>query len=187
MRWLLPVLLVSSIAQAQQPPPCRPTSIGFACPGDLICDTKVEQCVPRVQTRIPCQQAPSGFICPGDLICNGKLLCVAPPHYPRAQSASMRNSGIVLTLIGSGLVVTAIAFFAQSHSCPAPLEIFGPRADDDCKAGYSFAGVSVFFFGLGIPLWAIGQHWLNRYPERAELFITPVDGGALAGVRLISF
>jgi len=185
MRWLLPMLLVPSIARAQQPTPCRPTPMGFACPGDLICDTKLDQCVERAQKPIPCQQSPNGFICPGDLICNGKYLCVAPPHHPHAEA--MRNSGLVVTLVGTGFLVTAIAYFAQSHSCAQPFDIFGPRPDADCTIGYGLLIGSFPLFGFGIPFWAVGQHWLNRYPERAELFITPVDGGAMAGVRLINF
>ena len=185
MRWLLPMLLVPGIAQAQQPVPCRPTPMGFACPGDLVCDTKVEQCVERASKPIPCQQGPNGFICPGDRICNRKLLCVAPPTH--SDGAFFRNAGIVLTIIGTGVLATSIALFAESHSCPKPFEIFGPRADDDCSNGYKLFFVSLPFLGAGITSWAIGQHWLNKYSERAELFITPVDGGAMAGIRLINF
>jgi len=135
---------------------------------------------------MPCQQSQGAFICPGDRICNGKQQCVTPRQFPHAEA--MRNSGVVLTILGSGMFGAAISFFARSHACPGPFfDFFAPRPDEDCSIGYGLLLGSFPLLGLGIPFWAVGQHRINRYPQRAQLFITPVTGGAAAGVRLINF
>jgi hypothetical protein len=149
LRWVLPLLLVSNVAQAQQDMPCRPSEGTAACPGTLVC--------------------------------NAEHRCVEAPPFPHAEA--MRNSGMVLTLVGSGVLTTAIVFFARSKYCGF---LFASK-DDDCNRGFGFLIGSLPLLGIGIPFWAVGQHRLNQYPQRAELFITPVEGGAVAGVRLINF
>jgi hypothetical protein len=180
MRWAVAVslLLISRAAMAQQPAPCRPTSIGFACPGDLICNTELLQCLPRTPPVLRCEPSQGALACPGDLMCDGSHRCVPRPHHPHAEA--MRNSGMVLTIAGTGMLVFAINFLAGGfHDCGF--------MDENCTAGARLLFGSFALFGVGIPFWAVGQAWLDRYPERAELFITPVEGGAVAGVRLVSF
>jgi hypothetical protein len=154
MRWLLPVLLVPSIAQAQQPIPCQPPPSTFVCPGNLVCNPSNE-CVPRDRLR-----AHSQF-----------------------YGEPKRDSGIVFTVIGTGAVAVAIALFASSRECG----IYPHAVDQTCLNGYFVLLGSLPFLGVGIPFWAQGQKQMNQDANHVQLFITPVDGGAMAGVRLVSF
>jgi hypothetical protein len=96
----------------------------------------------------------------------------------------MRNTGIVLTVIGTGLLATSVYLFSQTGQGCAPL---AARGDVKCALGFGALVASFGSLGTGIALWAVGQRHLNQDARSAQLFLTPVDGGAVAGLRLVSF
>jgi hypothetical protein len=140
------------------------------------------------QEAIPCEpDAPSAFKCPGELVCNADRQCVPPPQPTSSRPGEeMRTWGAILTVTGAVLLGTTVFFFSRSNSCGGWGISFAP-IDDDCKVGYVTLFPTLAALGVGIPLWAIGQHRMNQEAHRATLYLIPVDGGAVAGVRLVSF
>ncbi|HEY3354471.1 MAG TPA: hypothetical protein VGQ83_14565 [Polyangia bacterium] len=107
-----------------------------------------------------------------------------------------RNAGITLTLIGAGLLATAIALLVaglDARHCGT-----GHDCSDAESVAYLQAAVGTGLgglvgFGVGLPLWASGTRMMQRaldrgyVPTAAAPFVSPTRGGLVAGLRLAAF
>jgi len=100
------------------------------------------------------------------------------------SGSSLRTAGMITTGVGALLLV---------YSAGA---IFLTRQDGAAGAAAGAAeligiGASLPFFAVGVPLWRAGQrrmdHALGYVPLDLTAVIVPTNGGALAGIRVVSF
>jgi hypothetical protein len=80
-----------------------------------------------------------------------------------ANPRGMRNTGIVLSAIGMALTVAAIGAWAAAQPCPnAPsYDSCHDNAAIGGAMGGTLLGVGLAHLGVGVPLWAVGQHRMN--------------------------
>jgi len=128
----------------------------------------------------------------------------APVHNPYGISpAELYARGGSLKNIGVPLTIAAIVLFALGIG----LLVKGAETTTTCGGGSSCTGgvdqylawglVSILGgtvgLGVGIPLWAVGSYRQSRaikmgfQPTFAQPFVAPVNNGAVAGMRLITF
>ena len=142
----------------------------------------------NAQEVIPCRptaNVPSALVCPGELVCNANHQCIPLRQpTPLRRGEAMRTGGIVLTIVGAGLFATSVYLFSQAGPGCYPL---AARGDTNCATGMLVLLPALGSLGGGIAMWAVGQHRINQDARRAQLFITPVEGGAVAGMRLVDF
>jgi hypothetical protein len=110
-----------------------------------------------------------------------------PPAESRSHRGEiMRGVGIAVTAAGVALLASSVYLISKSnfnlHFCYEPCPDYPP---DNGYLGYGLLTAlgALVHLGVGIPLWAVGQHYMN-YPLP---YVTAVQGGAIAGVTLVGF
>jgi len=104
----------------------------------------------------------------------------------------LRGFGIPLTLAGVGLFAASIYFFEHSNPCWFYCESWQDNGNFE-RAFWSLIG-SFASVGVGIPLWAVGQHRINKaerlgYQPGLVLlpYVAPAPSGAVAGLTVGRF
>ena len=87
-----------------------------------------------------------------------------PNKADRVKGKGMRNTGIVFSVIGIGLTISGLALVINgaTYQC-------GNSINSSCRDGSAIEiaiGGGILGFGLGnlgvgVPLWAVGQHRIN--------------------------
>src|SRR5262249_45291218 len=101
----------------------------------------------------------------------------------------MRDIGVPMILIGVGLLGTSIYLF--SKATPLCLSFYADTCPPD--NGYARLGAvtllgSFAHLGVGIPLWAVGQHRINQSQSWGFVpYAAPVEHGGVAGVTIVGF
>ncbi|HEY3354472.1 MAG TPA: hypothetical protein VGQ83_14570 [Polyangia bacterium] len=127
-----------------------------------------------------------------------------PPAVLYARGQSLRSIGMPLTFAGIGLFVLSIALLWKAvdlGTCSYYDTTLGRSTrgcNDSAAVNYAVGGVfamlgSLTGIGVGIPLWAVGSHRMNKaiqmghVPTYAAPLLTPTHGGLIGGLRLKTF
>jgi len=95
----------------------------------------------------------------------------------------LRNTGMVLTPVGSALILMGVALYLVGPGN----EGFPSRE----LGAITMAGGGIVL-GTGIPIWIYGSHRMREAAQRSipascSAFVAPIPGGVMTGISIATF